>query len=839
MAYNIISANLNRFGNKGAFETDISTWGGINSYIQQFLLSRYATTPHEGLYSFRAEDNGTPTIGYLVYDSSGDFQMPFCVGGDNRAASSNGFAAGKKYVAKARVKVYAIPDNIVRTDVIKIRVYMAGGTDIAAANFEVTRTVGDVLDDGGWMEIETGWTSDYPLAIAVVSVFKSGANSGTSLSASTTSVTIPTAVDQIVNMTLDPALDIRAGSLLKIYNDATHYFHATVDSYDSGTGDIVLGTVSWTGSGNFSAWTAYEYLYPLPLGVDKFEIFEYEDIVVPCTLQIDVAGTDVTDETTGGANDGSIDVAITGGSGPFEYSKDGGSNWQSSPLFTGLPDGVYTIVVRETGNLSCNDTQTFAVNSGAAPAFDFTTTKTDETLAGAADGTIEVTVTGTGSPFTFSKNGGGTYQAGNIFSGLAPGTYTIVVKDNGGLIVAKNVTIAAGYAVFEKAWFSRNPITFEKGSISTWETEENYRLYDDVRVEDVAGSGSFASKLKVTLYPGEDGNVTFQVREAFRGVLTAVPPALNEDEIVRLTDRIKLFKHYTGSLFALETTPGTIVASNPHLVLLGGLSKFSWAGSDYFGTFLPTTNKFMTWAPVEKQVDRNQEDYLNFFVYALATTTLKLRIKAYFDDNTNTTSTVKTLAGVAYGQLYQIPAGPANAGVHLINPAKTVTKYELWLTDQADAVISEVRTYRLDAVSHPRKRLFMFLNSLGAYEVLRFTGAATMSTQVDKEQVVKFLPTDYAALDGEKEAFGSSMQEASSFSSGYLDDKYSAAWLDYLKDFLLSRRVFDVTDGKRRPIFVAPGTFQTGADQDFTRFIRFQALDSYEDDSYTPKDSGL
>lgn len=838
MAYNILSANLNRFGNKGAFETDISTWGGINSYIAQFLLSRYSTSPHEGLYSFRAEDNGAVTIGHLVYDSSGDFHMPFCVAGDTRGPSLSEIQSGKKYVAKARVKVYAIPDNIVRTDVIKIRVYMDGAT-IATPNFETTRTVGDVLDDGGWMEIECGWTSSATNALVIISVFKSAGNTGTSLSTSSSTLTMPTAFNEIVNMVVDPSLDIRAGSLLKVYNDATHFFHATVDSYDSGTGDLVLRTVSWTGSGNFSSWTVYKYLYPLPLGVDKFEVFEYEDIVVPCTLAIDVAGTDVTDETTGGANDGSIDVAITGGSGPFEYSKDGGSNWQSSPLFTGLPDGIYTIVVRETGNISCNDTQTFAVNAGSAPGFDFTTVKTDESLAGASDGTIEVTVTGTGSPFTFSKNGGGSYQAGNTFSGLAPGTYTIVVKDNGGLIVAKNVTIAAGYAVFEKAWFSRNPITFQKGAIPTWEAEENYRLYDDVRVEDVAGSGTFNSKLKVTLYPESDGNVTFQVRQAFRGVLSAAPPDLNTDEITRLTDRIKLFKHYTGNLFALETVPGTITGSNPHLVLLGGLSKFAWADADYFGTFLPTAKKFMTWAPVEKQVDRNQEDYLNFFVYALSTTTLNLRIKAYFDDNTNTTVTVMTKVGVAYGQLYQIPAGPVNAGVHLITPAKTVTKYELWLTDQADAVISEVRTYRLDAVSHPRRRLFMFLNSLGAYEVLRFTGAATMTTEVSKEQVVKFLPVDYAALDGEMETFGAQLRESSSFSTGYFDDKLAAAWLDYMKDFLLSRQVYDVTDGKRRPILVAGGSYPTGADQDYTRYIRFTAMDSFEDDSYTPKDSGL
>ncbi len=162
-------------------------------------------------------------------------------------------------------------------------------------------------------------------------------------------------------------------------------------------------------------------------------------------------------------------------------------------------------------------------------------------------------------------------------------------------------------------------------------------------------------------------------------------------------------------------------------------------------------------------------------------------------------------------------------------------KYELWLTDQDDEVISEVRTYLIDAVSSPRKRFFMFLNSIGGYEVLRFNAQAEYATEVVKDGIVKFLPYNYAALDGEKEVNNASLQESGNYGSGYLGGTYAAAWLDYLKDFLVSRRVFDVTDGKRRPVFINGGNFATGADQDFERAIRFTVLDSYEDESYTPK----
>src|SRR5690606_18308394 len=108
--------------------------------------------------------------------------------------------------------------------------------------------------------------------------------------------------------------------------------------------------------------------------------------------------------------------------------------------------------------------------------------------------------------------------------------------------------------------------------------------------------------------------------------------------------------------------------------------------------------------------------------------TLKLQIKAYFDDGTNQTSVTRSLVGSSFSQLFIIPAGPGNSGANLINPEKNLLRYELSMLDQSDTVISETRTYTLTRVKHPLTRYFMFLNSLGSYEVLRITGQAREET---------------------------------------------------------------------------------------------------------------
>lgn len=386
----------------------------------------------------------------------------------------------------------------------------------------------------------------------------------------------------------------------------------------------------------------------------------------------------------------------------------------------------------------------------------------------------------------------------------------------------------------EDVWFSRNPVTKSMAASSGWESEVNYRLHDDVRVEEVADSGTYTSKMTINLTPFTDGNVTFQVREAFRKVLTATPPN-GATDIVRLTDRIKRFKHYTGEVTEVDEVPVSLTAGDANLVLLGGLSKYQYPEVDFFSTYLPANKKFMSWAPLVKPVDRQQDDYLNFFVYDEDINTLKLRAKVYFTDGTNSTSTLKTLVPVAFRNLYQLPAGPKNLDIALVNPAKTVNKYELWLEDQTDTIISEVRTYELDPFSHPRKRLFMFLNSLGSFEILRFTGAVEESTEVAKEEIVKFLPLTYAQADGERQATNATSRRQGSYSSGLLSGSYAAEWLDYLEDFLLSKQVYEVRGSVLVPVVVNGGVFAMRSDDVYERYIRFTAVDAYQEENYTPK----
>jgi hypothetical protein len=384
------------------------------------------------------------------------------------------------------------------------------------------------------------------------------------------------------------------------------------------------------------------------------------------------------------------------------------------------------------------------------------------------------------------------------------------------------------------AYFSKNPIPFTKMATTGFEAIDNYRIWLDVRVEDDYGSGIFNSKLIQTLEPDDEGKAIFQLRAAFRNTLEAVPTDY-QNAIVKLTDRVKQFRVYSSDLSGTDTEPESVSEQGPYLVLLGGLGKRQFPGFNFFTTYLSTNKRFLTWQPTTKYVDKDQEDYLNFFIYSAAITTIALYQKLYYDDNTDLTVNVLGLSGAKRGQLYQIPSGPKNTNAVLVYPEKNLVKYELWLQDQSGNIISEVRTYMVSPVRLPLTRFLMILNSLGAWEVHKFYGQAEYSEVYDRTLVQKHLTHDYESHDGEIDVRNVTSAIRKEFSSGFLTGSNASEWFEYLREIARCGRFYDITTGSRIPLNNVTKEFKYNIDQSYEYFVRIQAEDVYTNDSYTPE----
>ena len=129
----------------------------------------------------------------------------------------------------------------------------------------------------------------------------------------------------------------------------------------------------------------------------------------------------------GGGADGSVMATANGGDTAYAYSLNG-SAFQPGNTFEGLSAGNYVMTVRD--GLGCTTTCSVELVDGQFPSCTLETT--DETDCGVMDGTIMVTVVDGLAPYRYSVDGGASYVSDNPITGLAAGTYTVMVEDANG-----------------------------------------------------------------------------------------------------------------------------------------------------------------------------------------------------------------------------------------------------------------------------------------------------------------------------------------------------------------------------------------------------------------------
>ena len=123
--------------------------------------------------------------------------------------------------------------------------------------------------------------------------------------------------------------------------------------------------------------------------------------------------------------DGEITVYANGGTPPYFYFVNSTTDFQTVPEIVVTGPGVYNITVIDSNN--CEATTSITVDATLAP--DFTVDQTNILCAGSVTGSITVNVSNpNGNSLMYSIDGGVTFVSSNVFTGLAVGTYEVVVQ---------------------------------------------------------------------------------------------------------------------------------------------------------------------------------------------------------------------------------------------------------------------------------------------------------------------------------------------------------------------------------------------------------------------------
>ena len=143
-------------------------------------------------------------------------------------------------------------------------------------------------------------------------------------------------------------------------------------------------------------------------------------------------------------SDGIITVSgVTGGTAPYSYSLDG-VNFQSGTTFTGLTDGTYTVIIRDSSGCTFIAAPITIAALNPPTDLDFSSSPlscpaltSDVTITSATGGTLPLEYQLIAPSVSATA-----YQTSNIFSGISPDTYTFQVRDADGCTYSESFTIA-------------------------------------------------------------------------------------------------------------------------------------------------------------------------------------------------------------------------------------------------------------------------------------------------------------------------------------------------------------------------------------------------------------
>ena len=301
-----------------------------------------------------------------------------------------------------------------------------------------------------------------------------------------------------------------------------------------------------------------------------------------------------------GANDGSIDITPSGGSGAYTYiwsTNDGSGLVQGEQDQSGLGPGTYALTLRDS--------------NGNETSQNFTLTEPDEVIIsqssvsdynnfevscfGGSDGEINITMSGGTGVYTYTwttSNGSGLTAGQEDQSGLSVGTYSVSISDENGCTVSQSFTLTSpselaiistkkDYNGFNVSCngLGDGEIDIEvsggyldPGAVYSYSWTTNNGSGLDANAEDQTGlsAGSY------TVTATDDNGCTIT-----ETIIVTEPDALNIDEVI---------SNYNGfEISQAGENDGSI-----DITVTGGTSNYSYVWSTLDGSGLVTNSEDQT-----------------------------------------------------------------------------------------------------------------------------------------------------------------------------------------------------------------------------------------------------
>ncbi|MDP5158663.1 MAG: Ig-like domain-containing protein, partial [Flaviramulus sp.] len=190
------------------------------------------------------------------------------------------------------------------------------------------------------------------------------------------------------------------------------------------------GTFNFTPANGFVGDVTFDYEVCLP--APNTSVCDQATV----TLTVVDLPTDPVIDIECGTTSNSFNIKVTSPLGNnFQYSIDNGLTYQYSPDFLNLAEGLYNLLVK---NDSGNCATSYSGNSIVLDALELSGNVSNAICSSGNDGSIDISVSGGFSPYSFLWSNGATTED---ITGLSSGNYSVTVTDNNGCTITNDFDV--------------------------------------------------------------------------------------------------------------------------------------------------------------------------------------------------------------------------------------------------------------------------------------------------------------------------------------------------------------------------------------------------------------
>jgi hypothetical protein len=262
--------------------------------------------------------------------------------------------------------------------------------------------------------------------------------------------------------------------------------------------------------------------------------------------------------------------------------------------------------------------------------------------------------------------------------------------------------------------------------------------------------------------------------------------------------RLAYYESYFDANNSTYTTTSEVQNTTDYYSLDGGIDEDTIAEYNKDNTnwleVLTNDKLFLTWQPIAKQTHIGATEKL-FWLNQTASR-IKLKVKrTNADDSTN--ETIPEELSVSSYQVIECSISPKL----LFSDTSSLKKYEIWLLDENDNIISEVRTYNIDRTYYERNDTFLFLNSFGAFDTIWSRGNITEQVDHKRTSFTKSLENNFNEKQHQEASSRSLKRRSGEGELGYINEADPLQWKEYYAmEFLGGKYHYKLYENRILPV---------------------------------------